>query len=145
MAAPSWPCPWDTGIKASTTELASPKKRESPADDERMQLVYDIKLLQKIWRNHLHSEHLQWNDASFNVKINCQNTLYAATHRMSFPSLKKSRIYLMHDHGILRDIFFGSRHFRAKQECSCSGNTLACLEIRSRNEEAINSTRNRIY
>ena len=32
----------------------------------------------------------------------CRNTLYVATHRMSFPSLKQSRIYLVHDKGILR-------------------------------------------
>ena len=32
-----------------------------------------------------------------------------------------------------------------KQERSYSGVSLTCLEIRSRNEEAINSTRNRIY
>ena len=31
------------------------------------------------------------------------------------------------------------------QERSYSGVSLACLEIRSRNEEKINSTRNRIY
>ena len=65
-------------------------------------------------RNHLLSEYTQWNYASFNVKIsrltskapiklsNCRNTLYVATHHMSFPSLKQSRTYLMHDHGILR-------------------------------------------
>ena len=33
---------------------------------------------------------------------NCRNSLYyAATHRMSFPSLKQSHLYLRHDHGIL--------------------------------------------
>ena len=31
------------------------------------------------------------------------------------------------------------------QESSYSGISLACLEIRSRNEDKINSTRNRIY
>ena len=33
---------------------------------------------------------------------------------MSFHSLKQSLIYLMHDHRILHDIFFGSRQLRAK-------------------------------
>ena len=32
-----------------------------------------------------------------------------------------------------------------KQERAFSGVSVACLKIRSRNEEAINSTRNRIY
>ena len=32
---------------------------------------------------------------------------------MSFPSLKQFLIYLMHDHGNLRDIFFGFRQVRA--------------------------------
>ena len=52
---------------------------------ERMQLVYELILLNKILRNHLLSETLQWNYASVNVTL----------------------IYLPHDHGILRDIFFG--------------------------------------
>ena len=37
---------------------------------ERMQLVYEFILLNKILRNRLLSEHLQWNYASFNVKSN---------------------------------------------------------------------------
>ena len=36
---------------------------------ERMQLVYEIVLFNKILRNHLLSEHQQWNYASFKVKI----------------------------------------------------------------------------
>ena len=52
---------------------------------ERMQLVYELILLNKILRNHLLSETLQWNYASFNVTL----------------------IYLPHDHGILCDTFFG--------------------------------------
>ena len=60
----------------------------------------------KILRNHLLSEHMQWNYASFNVKSNsltsnCRNASYVATYRMSFPSLEQSRTYLMHDHGTL--------------------------------------------
>ena len=38
-------------------------------DHERMQLVYEFLFLKKILRNHLLSEHMQWNYASFNVKI----------------------------------------------------------------------------
>ena len=38
-------------------------------DHERMQLVYEFLFLKKILRNHLFSEHMQWNYASFNVKI----------------------------------------------------------------------------
>ena len=53
---------------------------------ERMQLGFEIILLNKIWRNHLLSENLQWNYASFNVTL----------------------IYLMHDDRILLDIFFDS-------------------------------------
>ena len=37
---------------------------------ERMQLVYEFILLNKILRNRLLSEHMQWNYASFNVKSN---------------------------------------------------------------------------
>ena len=33
---------------------------------------------------------------------------------MSFLSLKQSLIYLMYDHGLLRDVFFGSRQLSAK-------------------------------
>ena len=61
-------------------------------EPERMQLVYEIILLDKIWRNHVLSEKLQWNYASFNVTL----------------------IYLIHNNGILRDIFFGSRQLKAK-------------------------------
>ena len=59
-----------------------------------MQLVYEIILLNKILRNRLLFENLFLTKkcASFNVTL----------------------IYLMHDHGILRDIFFGSRQLRAK-------------------------------
>ena len=91
-----------------------------------MQLVDEIILLNKILKNHLLSEHLEWNYASFNIKIsrqhqlvsiklsNCRNTLYVATHLMSFLSLKHSLVYLMYDHGVLRDVFFGSRQLSAK-------------------------------
>ena len=58
---------------------------------ERMQLVYEIILLNKILRNHHLSENLHWNYALFNITL----------------------IYLMHGHGILRDIF-GSRKLREK-------------------------------
>ena len=83
------------------------------SSNKRMQLVYKFILINKILRNHLFSEHMWWNYASCNVKSNrltsifpiklsnCRNSLYAATHRMSFPSLKQSHIHLMHDHGIL--------------------------------------------
>ena len=57
-----------------------------------MLLVYEIILLNEILRNHLLSENLQWNYASFNVNL----------------------IYLTHNHGILPDIFFGSRQLKAK-------------------------------
>ena len=36
----------------------------------RRKLVYEIILLKKTLRNHLHSEHLKWNYASLNVKVN---------------------------------------------------------------------------
>ena len=35
-----------------------------------MQLVYEVLLLSKILRNHLLSENMQWNYASFNVTLN---------------------------------------------------------------------------
>ena len=35
---------------------------------------------------------------------NCRNNLYVATHGMSFPSVKQSRIYLVHYHEILRHV-----------------------------------------
>ena len=38
-------------------------------DRERKQLVYEVILLNKIWKNHLHSENMQWNYASFNVTL----------------------------------------------------------------------------
>ena len=57
-----------------------------------MQLVYEIILLNKILRNHLLFEDLQRNYASFNATL----------------------IYLMHNQGILHDIFFGSQQLRAK-------------------------------
>ena len=56
-----------------------------------MKVVYEIILLNIILRNHLLSENLQENYASLNVTI----------------------IYVMHDYGILPDIF-GSRHPKAK-------------------------------
>ena len=77
---------------------------------ERIQLVYEFILLNKILRNCLFSEHMQWNYASFNVRVtgehqlaliklsNCRNNLYIATHGMSFPSEKQFRIYLVHYH-----------------------------------------------
>ena len=37
---------------------------------ERMQLVYEVILLNTILRNHLISENMQWNYASFNVTLN---------------------------------------------------------------------------
>ena len=33
---------------------------------------------------------------------------------MSFPSLKQCLVYLMYDHGVLRDVFFGSRQLSTK-------------------------------
>ena len=83
------------------------------SSNKRMQPVYKFILINKILTNHLFSEHMWWNYASCNVKSNrltsiCSNkiiklpnSLYAATHHMSFPSRKQSPIYLMHDHGIL--------------------------------------------
>ena len=87
--------------------------------------VYEIILFNKILRNHLLSKHLQYNYAPFNViKVNRLTsifssnkiiklpkyfTLYVATHRMSFPPLKQSLIYLMHDQEVFHDIFFGSQ------------------------------------
>ena len=46
-----------------------------------------------------------------------------ATHRMSFYSLKQSliSIYLMRDHGILRDISFGSRPDLGQKYCQNLG------------------------
>ena len=66
---------------------------------ERMQLVFEIILLNKILRNDLLFENLQWNYPSFNVTL----------------------IYLMHNQGLLHDIFFGSRQLRAKY-CQTFGN-----------------------
>ena len=59
----------------------------------------EIILLNKIVRNHLLSENLQWNYASFNATF----------------------IYLTHDGGILLDIFFDSRQLRVKY-CQTLGN-----------------------
>ena len=68
---------------------------------ERMQLVYELILLNKILRNHLLSETLQWNYASFNVTL----------------------IYLPHDHGILCDTFFGlDSTTEGKNNCQNLGN-----------------------
>ena len=39
-------------------------------DRERKQLVYEVILLNKIWKNHLLSENMPWNYASFNVTLN---------------------------------------------------------------------------
>ena len=64
----------------------------APFERERMQPVYEIILLDKILRNHVLSEKLQWNDASFNATL----------------------IYLIRNDGILGDIFFGSRQLKAK-------------------------------
>ena len=61
-------------------------------EPERMQLVYEIILLDKILRNYVFSENLQWNYSSFNVTF----------------------IHFMHDHGILHDIFFGSPQLKAQ-------------------------------
>ena len=81
---------------------------------ERMQLVYEFILLNKILRNRLLSEHMLWNYASFNVKSNRLTSIsFNKFIRVPkyfmwplipypFPSLKQSRIYLKHDHGILR-------------------------------------------
>ena len=44
-------------------------------EPERMQLVYEIILLDKIWRNHVLSEKVQWNYASFNVTLIYLNTI----------------------------------------------------------------------
>ena len=95
---------------------------------ESMQLVYEIVLFNKILRNHLLSEHQQWNYASFKVKIkrltsvssNKINKLQKyficghSSHVILLEQiLKQSLIYLMHDHGILSDIF-GSWLLRVK-------------------------------
>ena len=72
--------------------------------------------LSKILRNHLLSEHMQWNYASFNVTrnrlmstssqkklSNCHEILYMwPLIPSSFPPLKQSHIHLMHDHRIFR-------------------------------------------
>ena len=60
---------------------------------QRMQPCLRDHLLNKILKNDLLSENRQWNYTSFNVTL----------------------IYLMHDHGILRDIFFRSRQLRANK------------------------------
>ena len=98
----------------------------SRVERERMQLVYEIILLNKILWNHLLSfrNSLQWNYALSNVKINRLTSISSNEiiklpkyfyYRMSFPSLKQFLIYLMHDHWIiLRNIFFGSWQLRAK-------------------------------
>ena len=78
---------------------------------ERMQLVYEFILLNKILRNRLLSKHMQWNYASFNVKSNRLTSIsfnkiirvpkyFICGH--SSHVIPLSRIYLMHDHGILR-------------------------------------------
>ena len=88
-------------------------------------MFYEIILFNKILGNHLLSEHLQYNYAPFNllkvnrltsifssnkiIKLLKYFTLYVATNHMSFPPLKQSLIYLMHDHEVFRDIFFGSQ------------------------------------
>ena len=93
--------------------------------------VYEIILFNKILRNHLLSEHLQYNYAPFNViKVNRLTsifssnkiikllkiyfTLYVAIHHMSFPPLKQSLIYLMHDHEVFRDIFLALNNSEGK-------------------------------
>ena len=95
---------------------------------EKMHFVYEIVLLNKISRNHFLSEPLQWNYASFNVKRNRPTSISSnkivklqknfisvwpliACHS---PHWNNHLNYLMHDHGILLDIFFGSRQLRAK-------------------------------
>ena len=68
-----------------------------------------------ILRNHLLSEHMQWNYASFNVtrnrlmstssKKNYQTAKILYTWPLipsSFPPLKQSHIHLLHDHRIFR-------------------------------------------
>ena len=77
---------------------------ENPGNEVGMQLDYEIILLKKILRNHLLSENLQWNYESFNVAL----------------------VYLMHDHGILRDIFLGS------QQLDCSQSSIFPSDHRDR-------------
>ena len=80
---------------------------------ERTQLVYEFILFNMILISQLLSAYAQWNYAFFNIftqydqlapiKLwNCRNALRAATHRMSFRSLKQSCICFMHDQEILR-------------------------------------------
>ena len=96
--------PWDLFWENKTYELKRLKNNcherslhvkmldSARFERERMQLDYAIILLNKILRNHFLFESLQWNYVSFNVTL----------------------IYLMRDHGILRDIFFRSQQLRAK-------------------------------
>ena len=119
-----------------------------------MQLVYEINLLKKILRNHLHSEHLQWNYTSFNVKINRLTSIssiiklpkYFVRGQSSFRSLKQSPIFISCTitefcvtSSLALDIL------EQNKNALTAAISLNCLEIRSRNEEAINSTRNRVY
>ena len=69
-------------------------------DRERMHLVYQVIFLNKILRNHLLSENMQWNYASSSVILNLSHAW---------------------DHGILRHIPFGARQLGAKY-CQTLGN-----------------------
>ena len=119
MAAPGWPFSCNTKIKVTLAELASPAHVIRPLlwvvlslhvlslpcrlyglNVKECNLVSpEIILLNKIVRNHLLSENLQWNYASFNATF----------------------IYLTHDGGILLDIFFDSLQLRVKY-CQTLGN-----------------------
>ena len=95
---------------------------------ERMQLVYEFILLNKISRNRLLSEHMQLNYASFNVKSNRLTSIsfnkiikvpkyFICDHSFHVIPLIKTIPYLSHARSrffsSLRDIF-GSRQLKEK-------------------------------
>ena len=145
MAAPSWPCPWDTGIKVSTTELASPKNGKARLMMKECNLFTtsncskrfeEITSIRNICNEMMHHSMLRliakilytrpliachfphWKNHVF---ISCTITEFCVISSLALDILEQNKNAL------------------------AAAITLACLEIRSRNEEAINSTRNRIY
>ena len=95
---------------------------------ERMQLVYEFILLNKILRNRLLSEHMQWNYTSFNVKSNRLTSIsfnkiirvpkyFICGHSSHVIPLTETIPYLSHarsrNFASLGDIF-RSRHLREK-------------------------------
>ena len=68
---------------------------------KRMQFVYEFTLLNKILRNHLLSEHMQWDYTPLNVKIN-RLTSISSNEITKLPKyFLCGHSYLTYDHGIL--------------------------------------------